>query len=108
MAQYQTGERAFELSDAEFRELTQQDCHYCGAAPSQRTPGRQTYKTERAYQNALYIYNGLDRVDNERGYELDNVVPCCGACNRAKRTESYDDFLRRIETIYLHRIKGMT
>ena len=28
------------------------------------------------------IYSaGLDRKDNTKGYELDNVVGCCGACN---------------------------
>lgn len=27
---------------------------------------------------------GLDRVDNNRGYEFDNVVSCCGECNRIK------------------------
>jgi hypothetical protein len=27
---------------------------------------------------------GLDRVDNARGYEEDNVRPCCGACNRIR------------------------
>jgi hypothetical protein len=24
---------------------------------------------------------GLDRIDNGRGYSLNNVVPCCGRCN---------------------------
>lgn len=24
---------------------------------------------------------GLDRLDNSRGYTLDNVTPCCGPCN---------------------------
>lgn len=24
---------------------------------------------------------GLDRLDNSRGYHLDNVVPCCSICN---------------------------
>ncbi len=27
---------------------------------------------------------GLDRKDNERGYEIDNVLPCCGDCNRTR------------------------
>ena len=24
---------------------------------------------------------GLDRIDNNRGYHIDNVNPCCGICN---------------------------
>lgn len=26
----------------------------------------------------------LDRKDSDRGYTLDNVVPCCGDCNKIK------------------------
>ena len=28
--------------------------------------------------------HGLDRLDNSIGYELTNVVPCCGFCNRIR------------------------
>jgi hypothetical protein len=27
---------------------------------------------------------GLDRLDNDRGYEIDNIVPCCVICNRTR------------------------
>jgi hypothetical protein len=27
---------------------------------------------------------GLDRLDNSRGYEPGNVVPCCGDCNKTR------------------------
>lgn len=27
---------------------------------------------------------GLDRLDNSRGYEIDNVIPCCVVCNRVR------------------------
>jgi hypothetical protein len=29
-------------------------------------------------------YGGLDRIDNSRGYEPGNVVPCCTDCNRIR------------------------
>lgn len=38
--------------------------------------------------------SGLDRKDNHRGYEIDNVVPCCYTCNTLKR-----DLLSHKETI---------
>lgn len=35
--------------------------------------------------------HGLDRVDSNGGYTLDNVVPCCYSCNMTKsNTYSYD------------------
>lgn len=38
---------------------------------------------------------GLDRYDNEIGYEETNVVSCCFDCNSAKRTMHGDDYLRQ-------------
>lgn len=29
---------------------------------------------------------GLDRIDNKKGYTLDNVIPCCTFCNLKKGT----------------------
>lgn len=28
--------------------------------------------------------SGLDRIDSSKSYEINNVVPCCGFCNRIK------------------------
>lgn len=36
---------------------------------------------------------GLDRIDNKRGYDLDNVISCCGICNSIR-----NDFLTVEET----------
>lgn len=30
------------------------------------------------------VGSGLDRIDNGRGYSIDNVVPCCTACNSVR------------------------
>jgi hypothetical protein len=39
----------------------------------------------------------LDRKNNDVGYEIANVVPCCGRCNRVRgRDFDYDEFNERI------------
>ena len=75
------------LSKGDFRALTSQPCHYCGAQP------HQSISQIRPDLNGDYIYNGLDRVDNARGYVADNVVPCCGICNRAKDDMTRAEFI---------------
>ncbi len=74
----------FEISVDEFRELTKSVCHYCGAAPSQKLTNGKC---------APYVYNGIDRADNSKGYTKDNVRPCCGNCNLAKRTMNESEFI---------------
>lgn len=76
---------SFELSMEQFEELTQGDCHYCGIHPSQVYARKEL--------NGVYIYNGIDRVDNSIGYVYENCVSCCKICNRAKNTLSYEEFM---------------
>lgn len=57
--------RTWLLTLAEFRLLIILPCHYCGR------------ELERSG-------SGLDRKDTTRGYETDNVVPCCKRCNAVK------------------------
>ncbi len=77
--------RTFMLTLEQFRDVAQQNCHYCGAEP------RNIY--ERDTYNGAFIYNGLDRIDSNQGYVVGNVVPCCWTCNRAKGDMSYEEFL---------------
>jgi hypothetical protein len=76
--------RAFTLSLSQFSDLVTGLCDYCGVPPRQK---------KRARDGGYFLYNGIDRVDNSRGYETDNVVTCCETCNKAKRVMSRDDFL---------------
>jgi hypothetical protein len=39
------------------------------------------------------VANGIDRVDNTKGYSVDNCVPCCRRCNVAKADMTPDQFL---------------
>ena len=82
----------FELTKEQFKSLTNQNCHYCNQKPNQKQQGKDL--------NGSYTYNGIDRVDNSKGYTLSNCVPCCGACNRAKMDMSQNEFLSWIADIY--------
>lgn len=66
----------FELSIEEFENITRQNCVFCGRAPEQ------VYKVKQS--NGGYLYNGVDRLDNTKGYNLANCVAACGMCNREK------------------------
>lgn len=74
--------------------LTQKPCYYCGTKPAQIS--------RKVGINNSYIYNGLDRVDNDRSYIIDNVVPCCGTCNKAKQTMTTEEFKTWVRNIYEH------
>lgn len=78
----------FEITYEQFLHLSSQECHYCGIEP------RQCMKSEKSLRrfNGAYLYNGLDRVVNSIGYKIDNVVPCCITCNKAKGTMTVYEF----------------
>lgn len=84
----------FEISKEEFIKLTQSECFYCGAKPSNAHGNIDN--------NGKYIYNGIDRVDNTDGYIHDNIVPCCKICNYAKNTMSLEEFIYWIAKAYSH------
>ncbi len=48
------------------------DCHYCGDEI-----------------NGV----GIDRVDSNIGYQMENIVPCCYQCNITKMDYSYNEFI---------------
>lgn len=85
---------SYELTNKQLREITKKNCHYCNSPPSN---AQKTY-----YANGNYTYSGVDRVNNKKGYTIDNVVPCCRICNRAKDTMSTTEFLKWIERVSTH------
>jgi hypothetical protein len=82
------------LTDEQVIALFTKNCHYCG------TPPAQICKSEN--KTGDYVYNGIDRVDNNRGYVVDNVVPCCIICNRAKREMPLSEFQNWIRRLSKH------
>lgn len=95
---------------------------------SQRDPVKRTWKAYRAnakYRGQLYALprelhndlvtdacfycgelakpvNGIDRVDNARGYVEDNVVTACFRCNSSKSSGDQSDFIGWVKNASEH------
>lgn len=89
----------FELSKEEFTKLTSSDCHYCGSAPDKSALGRHTGNQPQRTLNGDYLYNGIDRLNNDEGYTAHNCVSCCWDCNSMKSTRTVEEFLAHIHKI---------
>lgn len=90
--------RKFSLTKIEFRRITSSKCSYCGVPPSSIKNWSSKGKT----YNGPYIYNGIDRIDNKKGYIKNNVQPCCFICNNAKRAMSDNEFKEWIKRLVLN------
>lgn len=78
-ASAKTNSREFTLSLEEFETFWDCECFYCGR---------------------FFKGIGLDRVNSSRGYNLNNIVSCCTACNRMKSDLSLEKFLENVEKIF--------
>lgn len=87
----------FRLTKGEFRSLITSQCFYCTKPPAQIARTKDS--------NGEFIYNGIDRKDNNKGYILTNVVSCCKICNRAKSDLNEKEFLLWIKRVYNNKIK---
>jgi len=81
LSQYRKKEN--NLSSEDILTLSFANCYYCG-------------------KPAKDIQNGIDRVDNSKGYLTDNVVPCCKMCNKMKLTHSREKFIQMVEHIVVY------
>lgn len=66
-----------ELSYEQFTNLINKPCNYCG----------------------IENCRGVDRIDSNLSYSLDNSRPCCGTCNMMKNDMNVDDFKSHISKI---------
>jgi len=84
--------KKFELSFNYFGIITQQNCYYCGAKPSN------IQKTHN--DNGDFVYNGIDRKNNNLGYTKRNCVPCCKICNIAKNKQTKREFYNWVKKVW--------
>lgn len=68
----------FYLTLEQFNSFWQKDCYYCG------------HRVETI---------GLDRINNDEGYRIDNVVSCCSVCNVMRMDLTQDQFIDQVRAI---------
>lgn len=84
------------ITKREWLDLALSDCVYCGAKPSNVRKATVPHAED-------FHYNGVDRIDSELGYSLDNCQPCCWMCNRMKGNMNEEEFLRHIKLVAARR-----
>lgn len=73
----------FTLLKIHFESLLIQPCFYCG-------------------HDVANQINGIDRVDNQKGYIEENVVPCCETCNVLKGSQHPQEFIDKMQAIHIY------
>ena len=80
-------ELQFDLTIQQFLENTGKNCYICGK------------------ENIDIHKNGIDRMDSNIGYIIDNCMCCCGECNIMKKDYTYDELFEKFILIYNFSIK---
>lgn len=87
----------FELSYDDYLKFAGRLCYYCGSGIDW-----QPYNEHGKNNPGWY----LDRVDNAKGYSVDNCAACCTSCNRLKHDMDYELFVNRIKMIFFYHCRG--
>lgn len=93
----------FDLTDKQLHKLFSSRCAYCGDTPSKIAKFTYRNYSPEGILNSQYLYNGIDRINNSKGYIMKNCVTCCEKCNRMKFAYAEKEFLKHIEKIYNYR-----
>jgi hypothetical protein len=78
----------FEISEDDFYSLIIKKCYVCGKKPEEEH------------------INGIDRINNDKGYVYNNIEACCGECNYMKNKFSLQDFFDKLRKIKKHKLKN--
>lgn len=80
----------FHLTYSEVESLIQGNCFWCGCRPW------------KYYAKNTCPTNGIDRVNSDLEYTLDNCVSCCMNCNKLKGSLQAKDFLNFVQAVAMH------
>lgn len=70
----------FALDVDEFKEIVYKPCYYC------------------KHQKHDEV-NGIDRINSNIGYVMNNIVPCCNVCNYAKGSQTIKEFIQHCKKV---------
>jgi hypothetical protein len=73
--------KEFNLTKLEFLNIINNNCYLCG-------------------KNNENHNNGIDRINNDIGYEIRNCLSCCGTCNKSKKEYELIKFINKLVNIY--------
>lgn len=79
----------WDLTREQLAALITGDCHYCGSPPA----------TLKKTTLGPFLWNGIDRLQNDQGYAPGNLVTCCRACNIAKSTMTVAAFAHWVQLV---------
>lgn len=71
--------KKFEIGEGDFNAICRRPCTFCGLVNEEKV--------------------GIDRIDNEKDYLLDNIQSCCTTCNFMRRGLTCEAFLAKVNEI---------
>lgn len=77
---------SFNIDKEYFTNLIFMNCNYYNETPSNKL----------TLNNHTLKYNGIDRIDSYKGYEIDNCVPACRLCNQSKSNLTVNEWKNHI------------
>lgn len=103
---------SFYLTIKQFKNFIEKSCYYCNEPPPlknvyldqncSRRPGSINI-TKESVSNAWQKSNGIDRINNFRGYSIENCITSCTICNNMKKQLTQIEFLEHIKKISINR-----
>lgn len=72
----------FEINSNEFELVIKNNCYLCGFSPK------------------AFNSNGIDRINNDEGYTINNISACCSECNYMKKNYSLENIYNQFLKIY--------
>lgn len=93
----------FNLTKDEVKNLIFKPCHYCGIESSNTIT---KFGNRNNHLHSPVHYNGIDRIDNSKGYTIENCITCCNQCNWAKKNYSAGQFEIWIKRLFKNQFSG--